>query len=481
VGVNKEGTIHMAQSPNTQKWNEETDIIIIGSGLAGLAAAIEAKNAGSSVLVLEKMKGYGGNSTISDGVMAAAGTAMQADRGIEDSPQLMYADMTKAGLGLNHPELVRTLTEATNDVFRWTVEYLGVKYLNRVDQFGGHSVPRCYTTHNRSGSAIIKQLLLKLKELGVPVRTKVFLQNILKDSDGRVCGVRVRNGYRYPDENSGDTKTIRARKAIILATGGFANDIDFRTSQDPRLDREIMSTNKYSTTGEALREAIRMGALPVQLSWIQMGPWACPDEKGYGIGPDFASYIAFPYGIIIDPATGNRIINELADRKTRADAILEKGHPCMVFTDEKGVESSGYQIDHCLKKGVVKKFEQIDAIANYYKIPAHALKDTLETFNHYVENGLDEAFGKPILSNTNPLTHPPYYCMRVWPKVHHTMGGVLINANAQVLDLSKKPIGGLYAAGEVTGGVHGASRLGSCAIPDCLVFGRIAGRNAASN
>jgi flavocytochrome c len=471
----------MAQKVDIQKWDEEADIIVIGSGFAGLAAAIEAKTAGSSVMVLEKMKGYGGNSTISDGVMAAAGTSMQADIGIEDSAQLMYADMLQAGLGLNHPELVRTLTEKSNNVLQWTIEYLGVKYLNRVDQFGGHSVARCYTTHNRSGSAIIKQLLSKLKELGVPVRTKVFLQNILTDSAGRVCGVRVRAGYTYPDANSGAPKTIRARKAVVLSTGGFANDIDFRTSQDPRLTREISSTNKNSTTGEALREAIRIGAMPVQLSWIQLGPWACPDEKGYGIGPDFASYIAFIYGILIDPATGNRMVNELADRKTRADAILEKGHPCIVFADEKGVECSGRQIEHCLKKGVVKKFEQINAVADYYKIPARVLKDTLKTFNNYVENRLDEAFGKPILSNASPLTHPPYYCMRVWPKVHHTMGGVLINANAQVLDLSKKPLKGFYAAGEVTGGVHGASRLSACAITDCLVFGRIAGRNAASN
>jgi succinate dehydrogenase/fumarate reductase flavoprotein subunit len=364
-----------------------------------------------------------------------------------------------------------------------------------VDQFGGHSVARGYTTHNRSGSAIIKQLLLKLKVLEVPVRTKVFLQNILKDSDGRVCGVRVREGYTYPDEDSGALKTIKARKAVILTTGGFANDLDFRTSQDPRLDHDIMTTNKYSTTGEALKEAIRIGVMPVQLSWIQLGPWACPDEKGYGIGPDFASYIAFMYGILIDPATGKRIANELADRKTRADAILEKKHPCLVFADEKGVEVSGYRIEHCLKKGVVKKFEQIEAVADYYKIPVPAFKDTLETFNSYVENGIDEAFGKPILPNAKPLTHPPYYCMRVWPKVHHTMyycmrvwpkvhhtmGGILINDNAQVLDLSIQPLKGFYAAGEVTGGVHGASRLSCCAITDCLVFGRIAGRNAASD
>ena len=479
MGVDNDSMIHMAQKENNLEWDEETDIIVIGSGLAGLTAAIEAKNAGSSVIVLEKMKGYGGNTSISDGVMAATGTEMQAKAGIEDSPQLMYADMVKAGLGLNHPELVRTVTEKAAEAFRWTVEYLGVKYLDRVDQFGGHSVARCYTPHNRSGSAFIKQLLIKLRELGIPVRTKAFLQNILKDADGRISGVRVREGYTYPDEKSGVLKTIKARKAVILTTGGYANDIDFRTSQDPRLGRDIMSTNKYSTTGEALREAIRIGAMPVHLSWIQMGPWACPDEKGYGIGPDFASYIAFPYGIVVDPATGNRIMNELADRKMRADAILQTGHPCIVITDKKGVACSGYRIEHCLKKGIVKAFQQIDELAGEYGIPVQALTETLKTFNTGVENGVDEAFDKPILPDARPLIHPPYYAMRVWPKVHHTMGGVLINAKAQVLDLSQKPLQGFYAAGEVAGGVHGASRLGSCAITDCLVFGRIAGRNAA--
>jgi len=462
-----------------QKWDEETDIIIVGSGFAGLAAAIEAKEAGRSVIISEKMIGYGGNSTISDGVMAAACTNMQADQEIADSPELMSEDMLKAGLGLNQPKLVRTLTEKSAETFQWTIDHLGVNYLKRVDQFGGHSVPRCYTTYNRSGSAIIKQLLQKTKELGLQIRTKVFLETILIDPADRVCGVLVRNGYEYPDAKSGTPKYIKARKAVILATGGFANDIAMRMSQDPRLTREIGSTNKHSTMGEALREAMRIGAMPVHLSWIQLGPWASPDEKTYGVGPDFASYIAFPYGIVVTPKTGNRFVNELANRKIRADAILQMGQPCIGIADQKGVEASGHRIDHCLRKGVVKRFDRIDDIADTYQIPVQALKNTITHFNEYAENGLDKDYGKPFLSNARSLKHPPYYCIRLWPKVHHTMGGVLINSQAQVLNLSLQPMKGLYAAGEVTGGVHGACRLGSCAITDCLVFGRIAGRNAA--
>ena len=463
-----------------QKWDEETDVIIVGSGFAGLAAAIEAKKGGCSVVILEKMKGYGGNSTISDGVVAAAATRFQADIKISDTPQLMYADMLAAGLGLNQPELVRVLTEQSAETFQWTIDDLGVKYLDRVDQFGGHSVARCYTPHSRSGATIVKQLLQKVGMLGIKIRTKVFLQTILLDSRGKISGVLVRDGYKYPDSTSGEARYLKARKAIILATGGFANDIALRTSQDPRLTAEIGSTNKHSTTGEALMEAMRIGAMPVHLSWIQLGPWACPDEKGYGIGPDFASYIAFPYGLMVNPETGNRFVNELADRKKRADAILQVGQPCIGIADQAGIRASGRQIDRCLHKGVVQAFNHIQEIADRYHIPVHPLKMTIEQFNQYIDRGIDEDFDKPILSNAKPLKNPPYYCMRLWPKVHHTMGGVLINSQAQILDLSLKPISGFYAAGEVTGGIHGACRLGSCAIIDCLVFGRIAGQNAAS-
>ena len=461
-------------------WDEEADVIIVGSGFAGLAAAIEAKRAGSSVIILEKMKGYGGNSTISDGVIAAAATPMQADSEIADSAELMYEDMLKAGLGLNQPELVRVLTEKSSETLQWTVHFLGVKYSDRIDQFGGHSVRRCYSTPNHSGSAIIKQMLLKISHLGMKIRTKAFLQTILLDSKNRVCGVRIRDGYEYPDATAGTVKYMKARKAVILATGGFANDIELRTSQDPRLTRDIGSTNKFSTTGEALREALRIGAMPVHLSWIQLGPWASPDEKGYGIGPDFASYIAFPYGIMVNPKTGCRFVNEMADRKIRADAILNVGQPCIGIADQGGINASGHQIEHCLRKGVVKKFNQIQAIADAYQIPLHSLKETIEQFNDYVRHRFDKDFNKPILTDAQPLRYPPYFCIRLWPKVHHTMGGVLINSKAQVLNLSLQPIMGFYAAGEVTGGVHGACRLGSCAIIDCLVFGRIAGRHAAS-
>lgn len=469
----------MPHTVTKYKWDVETDVIVVGSGLAGLAAAIEAAHAGCSVIVLEKMKGFGGNSTISDGSMAAAGSDMQARSGIDDSPAQMAADMLKAGLGLNRPDLVRVVAEHSAETFAWTRDFLGVRFQERVQQFGGHSVPRAHTTLHRSGADIIKQQLARAAEVGVLIRTRACLQTILKDHGGRVCGLKVRQNYTYPNPRSGESILMRSRKAVVLAAGGFGNDVAFRSAQDPRLDRTIGSTNKYSATGGALREAMRAGALPVHLSCIQLGPWACPDEKGYGVGPDFSSYIAFPYGIIVDPSTGRRFVNEMADRKVRADAILATGHPCLCVADHESLAVSGHEISRALKKGVVKAFNNLQDLAGAYGMPKDAFQETVVQFNACIADGSDPEFGKPILQDAVPLEHPPYYSMRLWPKVHYTMGGILINTRAEVLDLQQKPIQGFYAAGEVAGGVHGACRLGSCAITDCLVFGRIAGQEAA--
>jgi flavocytochrome c len=463
-----------------EAWDESVDVVVVGSGFAGLAAAIEAAHAGASVTVLEKMKSLGGNSIISDGGIAAAGAPIQEREGITDSSDLMFEDMLKAGLGLNHPELARVVAYNSNEVFQWSIDELGVEYLDRVDHFGGHSVPRCYTPVGVTGATIIKRQVAKARELGVDVRKQTYLESILKDARGRVRGVLVRDGYAYPKRDSGVPRWIKAGKGVILATGGFGGDVAFRAVQDPRLTDEIDTTNRRSATGEGLREALRIGATPVHLSWIQLGPWASPDEKGYGVGPGFADYIVFLCGIVVDPSTGRRFANELADRKTMADAILKVGQPCIGIADAQAVEQSGWSIDSCLRRGVVKAFDRLEELAAAYGLPLGALKATIETYNGYVENGLDRDFGKTFFPIADRLAHPPYYAIRLWPKVHHTMGGIQINSQAQVIDLDRQPIAGLYAAGEVTGGIHGACRLGSCAVTECLVFGRIAGRNAAT-
>ena len=462
---------------NIKKWDETRDVIVVGSGFAGLTAAIEANNAGASVVLLEKMAAAGGNSIISDGGIAAPGTEIQKKYGITDTPDMMYEDMMKAGLGINYPELVRVVVDNACDVFQWSIDYLKVEYLDRIDIFGGHSVHRCYTAKNITGATIIKKQMEKINELGIEVRFKSYLKNLVVNSKGRVCGVIVREDYDYKDSAKGKDRYIKAEKGVILATGGFGGDVDFRSSQDPRLTEKISSTNKPFATSETIKESIRIGAMPVQLSHIQLGPWASPDEAGYGVGPMFSEYIVFQYGIIVDPVTGKRFVNELADRKTLSDKLLSIGHPCIGLADSKAVRVAGWNIDSGLKRKVVRKFDTLEEVANFYGISINEIKETVDRFNENFAEGTDKDFGKPLIENSSPICEAPYYAMRLWPKVHFTMGGIRIDADARVIGIEGDVIEGLYAAGEVTGGVHGASRLGSCAITECMVFGRIAGKN----
>lgn len=471
----REKTIYFEE--NIESWDEITDVVVVGSGFAGLTAAIEARNAGASVIILEKMRAVGGNSIISDGGIAAPGTNLQKKYGINDSPEMMYKDMLKAGQGINYPELVRVLVDNANDAFQWSIDYLGVEYLDRIDIFGGHSVPRCYTAKNITGSTIIKKQMEKINELGMEVRFKSYLKGLVQDSMGRIFGVVVREDYDYKDSQRGRDRYIKAEKGVILASGGFGSDVDFRVAQDPRLTEEIGTTNKPFATSEVIKQSVRAGAMPVQLSHIQLGPWASPDEKGYGVGPQFSEYIVFQYGIIVDPVTGKRFVNELADRKILSDQLLSIGHPCIGIADSKAVKESGWDINASMKKKVVRKFDTLKELASFYKIPHKDLEETLNNFNGNFVEGVDKNFGKPLIENATPIVAPPYYAIRLWPKVHFTMGGIRIDTNAQVIGIDGNIIENLYAAGEITGGVHGASRLGSCAITECMVFGRIAGKN----
>lgn len=451
------------------------DVVVVGAGFAGLSAAMEARRAGASVLIIEKMKAAGGNSAISDGGMAVPGSPLQKRAGIEDSPDLMFHDMMEAGLGINHPGLVRTLVDNALDAFTWATDYLGVDFLERIDLFGGHSVPRNHAAVGITGNTILKPMLRKAEELGIELWTATMLRGIVLEN-GNVCGIDVERDYDFRcggkvgdrggskgDADGLPTGTVDriAAGAVVLASGGFGADIAFRTLQDPRLTKEIDTTNKSVATAEALVEALRLGAAPVHLSHIQLGPWGSPDEKGFGSGPLFADYIAFIHGIIVRPDTGMRFVDERSDRKTISDAILTIGKPCVCIADGRAVKRSGWDLSKALKKRVVRTFDSVDSLAEAYDIPAPDLQRTIG------ESKVDAA-GTPL------------YAMRVWPKVHFTMGGVGIDESARVLDLDGGPIPGLFAAGEVTGGVHGASRLGSCAITECLVFGRIAGRSAAA-
>lgn len=456
---------------------DEVDVIIVGSGFAGLVAALVAREHGASVRVIERMKGLGGNSVISDGVMAAAGTSFQKQLDIDDSPERMLQDMLRAGRGLSHEPLAHAVAYGSADAFEWLLS-LGVPFKQQVEQSGGHSVARGHVAGEHAGAAIFHPLLKRCREAGVEIVTQTMLERLLVSEQGRVNGVEVRKDYDYRQPDSGTPYRIGAARGVVLASGGYGADVAFRSVQDPRLDESVDTTNKPCGTAHGLITALRLGAAPVQLSRIQLGPWGCPDEKGFGAGPGFASYVAFPFGLVVDPATGKRFMDEMGDRKTRSDAILGLGHPAVAIADQAAVEAWGYDPAKAMKRGVVRRFESVEALADGFDMPSDALVATLERFARAVEQGEDPEFAKPILEGAAPPA-PPFYAMRLWPKVHFTMGGIRIDKETRMLNLDGAVIPGLFAAGEVVGGTHGASRLGSAAIAECIVFGRIAGRNAA--
>ena len=478
------------------KFDEEWDVIIIGSGFAGLAAGLKAAQKGSKVLILEKMGRIGGNSVINGGGMAVANNPVQAKTNIKDSKELFIADCLKAGLGINHTELLETLVDRGMDAYNFLVEN-GVQFKEHCAHFGGHSVARSMLTTNDSGSGYIQPMLEKFegfKDKGCELRRRAKFDDFVMDGE-RVAGVVIREEYKFDtnlysddlENTSGTKKTLKAKKGVVLAAGGFCRDKFYRKLQDPRIPDDVDSTNHAGATAGVLLKAFEIGAYPVQVDWIQFGPWASPDEKGFGTAPILTQQGTFKYGIAVDVRTGKRFMNELADRKTRADAEFKilredpKAYP-ITFADTKMAfkDLSEEVISKGMASGkVVGECATLDDIAKKYGVPADALKETVKKYNEGVRAKKDE-LGKQESALSEINEAGPFYVIRLSPKPHHTMGGLKINEKAEVLSSkTNKPIPGLFAAGEITGGTHGASRLGTVAITDCIVFGMIAGENLA--
>lgn len=462
------------------KWDDAVDVLVIGSGFAGLAAALEARAAGASVTVIDKMAVFGGNSIINGGDFAAAGTPMQKEAGITDSADLMIKDMMKAGAYINHPKLAQVVAENSYDNLKWCMEFVGAKF-SRVNFHGGHSVKRAHQTDNQSGSGLVNPMLAKCRALGVTLQSRTKLVRLVVDKDGAVVGAEVKKGYRFPDEKTGTTAFIQARRAVVMASGGFSQDVPLRQIQDPRLDARFTSTNHPGATGEALIAALQAGVMSVHMDWIQLGPWTSPDEKGFGYIPQFTERVV-GYGLMVDPANGKRFFKETGNRKERADAIIALGHPAIILADSRTTlqQVAPGQMKGALENGSLKKYDTLEELAKAYEMPVEAFVEQVKRWNAFVEKRQDPELGCMIFPDAQPQTVAPYYATRLWPRVHHTMGGLQINDRAQCMGLDMQPVKRLYACGEVTGGVHGAVRLGSVAMSDCVNFGRVAGRNAAA-
>jgi fumarate reductase flavoprotein subunit len=437
------------------------DVVVIGAGGAGLSAAIAAKEAGADVAVFEKMSIIGGNTTRATGGLNACGTPYQKAKGIEDSVELFFSDTMKGGYEKNDPALVRNLAEKSASSVAWLTE-MGVD-MSDVGRMAGASVSR---THRPAGGAavgpaIVAGLDKQAEEvLGIPVYTESKVTGIIVQG-GRVTGVEV--------SASGKTHKVSA-KAVVLASGGFGANNEMAAGLVPSL-RGFATTNQPGATGDGIGLAEKAGADFVDMAEIQTHPTYAP-------GKEMITEAVRGNGAILLNKKGARFIDELQTRDVVSAAILAQDGKTSYLVFDDSVRKSLSAIESYVKLKIVVEAPTPEALAQQIGADPATLAAAIGKYNQAVASKKDAEFNRADMPRS--LSVAPYYAIEVLPAVHHTMGGVKIDTGTHVISKNGQAIPGFYAAGEVTGGVHGGNRLGGNAVADVVTYGRIAGTNAAA-
>ena len=449
------------------------DVVVIGAGGAGFSAAITARNAGANVVLLEKMPAVGGNSLISGAEMNAAGNWVQPKLGInDDSPELHAQDTFKGGDGKGDMKVINVMTHEALDAAKWCRDYLGVRFEDdNLFFFGGHSRKRALIPVGHTGTEFIAKFQAKADELGIPVITNMKAEELIKDKDGRVVGVKATmDGSEY---------TFNAKGGVVLATGGFGANPEMVKKYNPKIDERFKTTDAPGSTGEALYMAERAGAQLVNMGYIQTYPICDPISGAIELIAD-----ARFDGAIMLNQEGKRFVEELQRRDVLSEAILNQtGQYCWVlWNDNIGkisntVKAHANEYEAFTKQGVMATCDDLKCIADFTKIPFDQLQKTVKRVSDMAGKGNDKDFNHR--AGLMDMQQGKYYVIKAVPSTHHTMGGVRINEKAEALTAEGKVIPGLWAAGEVTGVTHGTNRLGGNAYTDIIVFGRIAGEAAA--
>lgn len=461
----KKSGIQLAAKQNGQAGakveNASTDVLVIGAGGAGLTASIEAKGNGANVILIEKNAVVGGNTNFATGGLNAAGTTYQQEKGITDSIDLFIQDTMKGGKNKNNPDLVKVLAEKSAETVEWLANQ-GAD-LSDIGILGGASVARAHRPQGGApvGDHLVKVLEKKANEVGVEIRVETKAVELLIE-DGKVTGVKVEDG-------KGNKYEIKA-KAVVIATGGFGANLDLVAKYDPNL-AGFPTTNGPGATGDALNLVEPLNAELVDMGEIQIHPTVVPGKS------KLITEAVRGNGAILVNRQGKRFINELETRDVVSKAELEQEGKTAFLVFDQNVRESLKAIEGYSKQGFLVEAPSIKELAAKIGANEEELEKTINSYNEFVQAKSDSEFNRADMKFE--LNKAPYYAIEVAPAIHHTMGGIKINTSAQVVDKSGKAVDGLYAAGEVTGGVHGANRLGGNAVADITVFGRIAGKNAA--
>ena len=506
---------HKVQVPTST----DSDVVVVGGGGAGLAAAVAAARAGGKVVLIEKMSFLGGNTVLAGGALNAADPALEAKQKMSagqrkmvdellaekprnelqaqllaslkkqwdaavkknpdilfDCPELHALQTYKAGdyaADLQLIDKLSRLAPATVD----RLAKMGLKWNDFSSQYVGAIWPRCHDAANyTSGQGYIDTFRKTIAEEKLPVQ--ILLQTKAKElikKDGRVVGVKA-------EGPNGESVTLNARKGVIMTSGGFGANVEMRQKYDTiwggKLGKNIGTTNSRAITGEGMLMAEKAGAKLIDMGYIQLLPVTDPQNGTVsGICQGTAIYVN---------TEGKRFVNEMGRRDELSKAALAQ--PGGVFyrmctvknarLNKDGMTTLGLPIETFIKNGKVIRGENVDALAKKINVDPKVLKETFDKFNEFCRSqGQDTEFGRPSCAPNIPMYEGPYFAELRTPSVHHTMGGIQVDVNSQALDANGKPIPGLYAAGEVTGGIHGTNRVGGNAISDALTFGNEAGKN----
>ncbi|KAG6334051.1 hypothetical protein ID866_5039 [Astraeus odoratus] len=454
-------------------------VIVVGGGLAGLSAAHTLLERGANVLLLDKQGFMGGNSTKATSGINGAGTQTQQELGIPDNAKTFFEDTKRSARDLARDDLIRVLTGRSGDAVNWLQNKFGLD-LSKVARLGGHSQPRTHRGNAQfPGMVITYAQMERLEDLAVsqPDRVKVYkkarVTRLLKDESGAVSGVEyVRNG-----------KTETAYGPVILATGGYAADF----TQDSLLKKhrpeyyDLPTTNGDHCTGDGQKMAMAIGANAVDLEKVQVHPTGLvdPNEPDAKVKFLAAEALRGVGGLLLDK-NGDRFVDELQHRDYVTGKIWENGkYPVRLVLNGQASKEIEWHCKHYVGRGLMKRFESGEALAKEMGISPQYLKQTFDKYNAGAKAKKDP-FGKKFFSSGDWTMNDFFHVAIMTPVLHYTMGGLEIDPESRVIGKDGKPVPGLFAAGEVAGGVHGANRLGGSSLLGCVVFGRVSGDSAAA-
>ncbi|KKK39141.1 succinate dehydrogenase [Mesobacillus campisalis] len=450
---------------------ESYELVILGGGLAGMCAAVEAGEQGASVLLLEKQDELGGSTVLSSGYMAFAGTDMQEKAGIEDSTQYLVDDLLEVGGAVNRKELIDAYGQHQLETYTWLKGH-GVEF-RTLQAVSGHSVPRGHTIDPHQA---IQVLYKRAKELpNVKIRLNAPAKRLLKNAEGRIDQVLF--------EADGKEHTAAAAKGVLLASGGFAKSEEFLKLFAPHLD-EALRIGGEGNHGDGLKMACEHGAWLLDLPYL---------SGTYGFHPSANSAVksqglAFYKGGIIVNQDGKRFVNESLSYKLLGNEALRQpeGISYQIWDQtvmEKAVgDDPLYDFDLLKRRRLLYQVDTLEELADCIDVPVEVLENTIALYNKGIESGSDPEFGRKSLTHhygkPTPIEKAPFYAFESTVAMLATYAGVAVNPQGQVLNPYNETIPGLYAAGELTGGFHGAGYVTGSSLGKCAIFGRLAVQDA---